>query len=239
MALALCAMLLTPAPMALAQPSEEGDHEELPPGHPGRTDGYAWEEGGVVEGAAVAAPATHRYPRIFLSAGAGLSFRVLIYVDSLHHDPSGLAPWYFQLRGAYFFEGDGDLQHGIGLGVATNLTGDGLEGVLNDAQCTAAPGSIACTPAGIDAGTAWTFVPSYFLRIWLDDWFQLLGRVGLGVTAADLPNFGFELGFGLVAKIFAGLGLYAEVGFSTYFAADSHPLISLEGGIVVDYELLP
>lgn len=238
LALALFALLLMPAASALAQPSEEGD--ELPPGHPSRSGSYAWEDGGAVEaGASGGAPAEHRYARIFLSVGAGLTFRTLIYVDELNHDPGGLAPWYLQLRGAYFFEGDGDLQHGIGLGISTNLTGDGLVGVVDEAGCARVPGSAACTPAGLDPLAAWTFVPGYHLRVWFMDWVQLMARVGLGVTAADLPNLGFEVGVGAVAKFLAGMGIYLEASFSTYFATQAHPLISVEAGLVVDYELLP
>ena len=66
-----------------------------------------------------------------------------------------------------------------------------------------------------------------------------MARVGLGVTAADLPNFGFEIGVGAIVKFLAGIGAYADLSFSTYFAADAHPLISIELGLVVDYELLP
>lgn len=238
---ALCA--LTPASAALAQPSEAGDHveEELPPGHPGRTSGggsYAWGDGGEVAPGAPARPETHRYARLFLGVGAGLSFRMLIYVDTLHHDESGLAPWYLQLRPVYFFEGDGMFQHGVGLGIAPNLTGDGLEGYV-EAECNAGLIESPCTPAGIDPFTAWTFVPGYHLRVWFDDWVQLTARVGFGVTAAQLPNVGLEVGVGAVVKFLAGLGVYAEASVNTYFAADVHPLVSLEAGMVVDYELLP
>lgn len=251
--LALAAMLLAPAPVAHAQPSEEGDHVELPPGHPDANAGsYAWEAGGGVD-PSLPTPATHRFARLFLSVGVGITFRTLIYVDTLGHDPGGLAPLYLQLRGAYFFEGDGDFQHGIGLGIASNLGDDppgsvfegGTPSVVNQVECDrlrsvgAGDGSEACTPAGIALMTAWTLVPGYHVRFWLDDWFQLAGRIGFGVTAAELPNVGFELGVGAIAKIFAGLGLYAEVSFSTYFAAETHPLVSLEGGVVIDYELLP
>lgn len=223
-----------PVTSALAQVSEEGDHveEELPPGHPARAS-YAWGEGGEVE-SAVNAAASHRYGHIFLSAGVGLTIRTLIYVDTLNHCPDAgdpscpLAPGYLQLRGAYFFEGDGDIQHGIGLGISTNLTGEGLVGNGPDG-----------TPLGIDAFSAWTLVPGYHMRVWFADWIQVLARIGFGVTAAELPNLGFEIAGGAVLKFLAGLGFYGEVAFSTYFAADPHPLISFEAGFVVDYELLP
>ena len=120
------------------------------------------------------------------------------------------------------------LQHGLVLGVATNLVGDGNYGYL--------PSGV---PAGVDGFYQWTLMPSYVARLWFDDWVQLTGRVGVGATLSELSNFGFEVGVGAIVKFVAGVGLYAEASFMGVVANDFHPIIGLEGGLVVDYEVMP
>jgi hypothetical protein len=188
--------------------------------------GYAWGEGEEAQASGPAAPPAHRYARIFASLGAGISFR-LYYDDyppangGLGQDP--IAPAYLQLRGAYFFEGEGDFQHGVGLGVATNLVPD--------------------PPAyevGFNAFAQWTIAPTYSLRYWAADEVQLIGSFGVPFAlSGDYQAIGLELTLGGIFKIFNGAGLYANVVVSTYFASFVNPLISLDGGIVFDYELLP
>lgn len=219
-ALAFAFLLLPLLPRSAA--AQEEEEEEVAGGSRG---GYAWGEGTTDTPSGPAAPPAHRYARIFGAIGAGLTVRILEYhVDVL--DQQRLAPPYLQLRGGYFFEGDGDFQHGVGLGIATPMNGDGLpdrDGVVY----------------GVDPFASWTFTPQYLLRIWFDDWIQLLGRVGVSVTAAAAFNWGFEVGLGPVIKFLAGLGLYAEASFSTFFGTEYHPLVSVEGGLVIDLELLP
>jgi hypothetical protein len=108
------------ASRAAAQPDVEALEEERAGGSRGGS--YAWGDS-TTDVPSSSGPATHRYARIFGTVGAGVSFRILIYADALSQ--TEIAPAYLQLRGGYFFEGDGDIQHGIGLGISVNMTGDG------------------------------------------------------------------------------------------------------------------
>ncbi len=187
---------------------------------------YAWGDGTTDTPATPSGPPRHRYARVFGSLGAGLTIRILQYEGVGVLNQNRFAPPYLQLRGGYFFEGDGDLQHGVGLGVATPLNGEGFpdrDGIVY----------------GVDPLAAWTFTPQYLLRVWFDDWIQLLGRVGASVTAASAFNWGAEVGVGPIIKFLAGFGAYAEASFSIFFGNEYHPLVSLEAGLVIDYELLP
>lgn len=196
-----------------------------------RGGSYAWGES-TDSGSGPSGPATHRYGRVFVSVGAGLTVRVLQY-EALRQQR--LAPPYLQLRGGFFFEGDGDFQHGVGLGISTNINGEGAA----DRCFTDTSGATQCDILGVDPFGAWTLTPQYLARIWFDDWIQLVGRVGVSVTAAAAPNWGFEIGFGPLVKFLSGFGAYAELSFSSFFAAEFHPLFSGEVGLVIDYELLP
>jgi hypothetical protein len=219
---ALLASVLAATPsvtLAQDEPSTPAD-EEIP----GQTQRYAWGEGGAGGGAAQ--PAVHRFARIFASVGGGFSMR--LYYDDRAPAEGGLgqafiAPAYLQLRGGYFLEGDGDLQHGVGLGIATNLMDD---------------------PPGFDVGffalTQWTLAPTYFLRIWLGDELQVQAHVGVPIAlSGSYQSFGIELGIGVLYKFLSGFGLYAQLTASGYFAAFFQPLISLDAGLAIDYEVLP
>jgi hypothetical protein len=210
------------ASRAAAQPDVEALEEERAGGSRGGS--YAWGDS-TTDVPSSSGPATHRYARIFGTVGAGVSFRILIYADALSQ--TEIAPAYLQLRGGYFFEGDGDIQHGIGLGISVNMTGDGA--------AFDRPGEVN----GMNPFSAWTFTPQYLLRGWFSDWLQLIGRVGVSATAALLPNWGFEVAIQPVLKILSGFGFYVDAGFSMFFSDTVHPLISIEGGLVFDYELLP
>lgn len=218
---ALLASILAAAPsvtLAQDEPSTPAD-EEIP----GQTRRYAW---GAGDGGGTAQAAVHRFARIFASLGVGISTR--LYYDERPPGEGGLgqaliAPAYLQLRGGYFLEGDGDFQHGIGLGIATNLMDD---------------------PPNYDVGffamTQWTLAPTYLLRIWLGDEAQLMAHVGLPIAlSGSYQSIGLELGVGILYKFLAGFGLYAQLTASGYFASFFQPLISLDGGVAIDYEMLP
>jgi hypothetical protein len=220
-AASLVSLLAATPSVSLAQdePPTRAD-EEIP----GQTRRYAWGEGGHAPGSAQ--PATHRYARIFASVGGGVSLR--LYYDDRSPAEGGLgqallAPAYLQLRGAYFLEGDGDLQHGVGLGISTTLMDD---------------------PPSYDVGffalTQWTLAPTYFLRVWLGDETQLMGHVGLPIAlSSSYQSLGVEVGFGMLYKFLSGFGVYAQLTASLYFASFPQPLISLDAGIAIDYEVLP
>lgn len=228
LALAAAAMLSFAPVHALAQEAPPEEEATAPSDREvaGQArQGYAW--GGSEEGpSGPAAPPSHRYARIFASLGAGISFR--LYYDDYPPQNGGLgqspiAPAYLQLRGAYFFEGDGDFQHGVGLGLATNLMADPPE-----------------YEVGFNALAQWTLAPTYSVRYWAADEVQLIGSFGVPFALSNIyQSIGLELTLGGIFKIFSGAGLYANVVVSTYFASFVNPLISLDAGLVFDYELLP
>jgi hypothetical protein len=213
------------APTVHAQSAAEAEALDEERAGTSRGGSYAWGDSSTddVPGG-VAGPAVHRYARVYGTIGAGATLRILVY--EVYGGTGLLAPVFLQLRGGFFFEGDGDIQHGVGLGISTNLMPDGT-------------GDTAGMVNGLDVASAWTFVPQYMLRAWFGDVFQLIGRIGPGVTASVLPNLGFEVGATTLFKFLAGLGVYLDVSFSMYFADQVHPLVSIEGGLAFDYELLP
>lgn len=208
---ALAAPTLLALPSALAQDDEAAGHSR---------GGYAWGEEHREESGS--GPAAHRYGRAWVSLGFGPTVRIIQY-ETLNQDRQ--APAYMQLRGGYFFEGEGMFQHGAVLGVATNLMGDGGY------------------PYGVDPLGQWTLTPAYMVRLIPDgdlgDWFQATGRVGIPLALGDFFSWGWEVGIGAMVRPLAGFAIYGEVDLSMYFATDIHPLISFEIGIAIDYEVLP
>lgn len=221
-ALLALATLVTPA-LSSAQQASEGDprtpaDEEVP----GSRTRYAWGEG-ASSGTAPSGPAARRFARIFGSVGAGASLRLYYDPDPSNLGQDLLAPVYAQLRGGYFLESEGDLQHGFGLGIATNLTPDPLN-----------------IETGFYSLGQWTFAPSYFLRVWFAEEVQLLASFGVPIgISGDYQSIGLELSIGVIYKFLAGFGIYAQVTPSLYFAAFVQPLLSLDIGLVFDYEVLP
>lgn len=220
MALAVVALAVVPS-IAAAQdtPSEHHDDEVVP----GQGRRYAWGEGGGGSEDGSSRPAARRFAHIFGTVGAGGSLRLYYDDQALHQDLA--APVYLQLRAGYFFEGDGDLQHGVGLGIATNLTAD--------------PTDLSYADGFFELGQ-WTLAPSYYLRVWIDDAFQILGSFGvpLGISGT-YQTIGLELAGGVIYEFLAGFGIYAHITFSTYFAAFVQPMLSGDLGLVFDYEVLP
>src|SRR5690606_8033089 len=100
------------APRALAQVDEE-----LLGGRSARGGGgdYAWGEG-----SRRAEPEDPLRIMAFLGAGAG--FRLVRNIDP-EFLQEFVAPGYLDLAAAAFFPG-GDIRHGVGLGISTNLTPD-------------------------------------------------------------------------------------------------------------------
>lgn len=223
--LALCALCALASPWvasgsALAQstPDESGDEERVP-----GQGGYAWGGSGDQGGSQASGPATHRFAHVFGSLGAGGTLRLFYDPDTLHQDLA--APFYLQIRGGYFFEGDGDLQHGVGLGIAANITPD--------------PTDLAYADGFFEFGQ-WTLAPSYLLRVWLSDEAQIMGSFGVPIAlSGTYQSIGLELGGGFVYKFLAGFGIYAHITISTYFASFVQPMLSGDAGFVLDYEVLP
>jgi hypothetical protein len=213
-----CALVTSALPStASAQDEEQAGHSR---------GGYAWGEEHHEEQAS--GPAVHRYGRAFVSLGAGGSIRIIQYEDLVQER---FAPSYLQLRGGWFFEGDGMFQHGVVLGVGTPLSGDGTEA------------------HGVSPFGQYSLAPSYMLRIIPDgdlgNWFQATGRIGIPLSVGEQFSWGWEAGIGMLVKPLEGFGIYGEIGISQYFANDleqnllQHPLLSFEIGLAVDYEVLP
>ncbi|WP_053234153.1 hypothetical protein [Sandaracinus amylolyticus] len=231
--LAIACVGLAPT-IARAQDGPPEEHEEA-----GRSrGGRAWGEEGGEGGEGAQRPAYHHYGQAFASLGVGGTVRILAHAAVCDPGVPGregcrFSPPYLQLRGGWFFEGDGDLQHGAGLGIGTNLTPDGTAGL------------------GIDAFGQWVLTPSYFLRYWFDQWFQLMGHFGVPLALSAVTgtsrqastdfNWGLELQVGLVFKFLTGLGAYAAVNGAMFFAGDSMvwPTVSGEIGLMFEYEVLP
>jgi hypothetical protein len=200
-------------------PDESLDDEAVPGQGRG---GYAWGQGGS-DGSQPSGPETHRFSRVFGSLGAGASLRLFYDPDALRQDLAG--PVYLQLRVGYFFEGEGDLQHGLGLGISPNVTAD--------------PTDLSYADGFLEFGQ-WTLAPSYLLRAWLSDEVQILASFGVPFgLSGTYQSLGLELAGGFVYKFLAGLGVYAHVTFSTYFASFVQPMLSADAGVVLDYEVLP
>ena len=219
LASALWLGVLWPSARALAQESEEAGTSR---------GGYAWGEAAEDESPREpSAPAVHRYGRIFASLGVGFTVRIIDFdvpLGPMVQDRA--APIYLPLRGGWFFEGDGDIQHGVALGLSPNLTPDG-----------APPPGI-----GVDTFAQWAITPTYIARWWLSDWVQPIAHFGISIVPnSEFTTWGLELGLGAIIKVFAGAGFYAEATFSNFFGAYDtwHPLISGEVGLVFDYEVLP
>lgn len=195
------------------------DDEEIP----GRPRRYAWGESRSADATRSDAPAVHRFARIFGGVGVGGSLRLVYDPDSLSQDLGG--PLYLQARVAYFLEGEGDFQHGVGLGLATNLTID--------------PPNPDVANGFYELGQ-WTLAPSYMLRFWVDDALQVMGSFGVPLALSMLyQSIGLEVGGGVVYKFLAGFGVFAHATFSLYFASFVQPLLSFDAGVALDYEILP
>ncbi len=210
--LALLASLCVPAFVSAQAPDESHDEAVGAP-----REGRAW--GGTGENNSSGSAGVRRYARVLGLLGAGGTLRLIEYQNLTQ---TRFAPGFLQLRGAFFFEGEGDIQHGAGLGISANLTGDGSR------------------LSGIDPFAQWTLSPSYFLRYWLDDSWQVMGSVGVPIAlSSSFTTIGGEINAYLMWKPFAGLGLYASIGYAMFFANDVHPMLSADGGFVIDYEVLP
>lgn len=180
-------------------------------------EGQVW--GGAQAEAVTDGPRVHRNARIFASVGAGGGLRMVQY-NNLTQER--YIPAFLQLRGGWFFSGEGDFQHGAALGVSANIMPDGS------------------TVTGIDPFGQWTFSLAYIARYWFDDSWQAYGSLAASIAlddSAQLP--GAELNIGMIYKPWAGLGGYLGLGASAFFANDVQPLLSGEAGVVIDWEVLP
>ena len=213
------------APRARAQVDEE-----LLEGGGARGGGdYAWGDGRRAE--------PEDPLRIMGFLGAGVGFRLVRNVDP-EFTQEFIAPGYLDLGAAVFFPG-GDIRHGVGLGITTNLTPD-----------------TAGASYSVSAGGQWLITPSYHFLLPLrrmlpdlqQDWLHIQGRVGIPLVISSgagnggsFITVGGEVAGAVHFKFLAGLGLYAEVSVAVYGGSQGtfHPVIGVDGGFMFDYEVLP
>jgi hypothetical protein len=210
-------LLAASASIARAQDEQERPGESR--------GGYAWGE----ENARAQLPEDPL--RIMAFAGAGIGFRI---VRNLDFNQSYDTPGYLDLGAALFLPG-GELRHGAGVALTSNLTGDTAVGPFEQ----------------------WLITPSYHLLVPLrrvidgmdQDWLHLQARLGVPLVftmregdegGVDF-SVGGELALALNFKFLAGLGLYVEIQAALYGGSNStvHPVVSADGGFFIDYEVLP
>lgn len=172
---------------------------------------------GTAEPEAPSAPA-----RILVSAGGGSSVRI---IQDLDFSQDRVGTGFIDVFGAYVLPGaEGSLRHGVGLGLSLNLTGDGPSHDL-----------------GIDGGNQLVLAPYYlaYLRFGMD--IVLGGKVGVPFALAPGLAPGVELALSFSYFLTAGFGLYVEPSASIWWgsAGTLHPIASIEGGVMIDYEVLP
>lgn len=160
-------------------------------------------------------------PRVLFSAGGGSSIRI---IKDLDFNQQRVAPGFIDVFGAIVFGGGEGWRHGVGAGVSVNLSGDGPSG-----------------EPGVDGGAQWVAGPYYLAYIRLGWDFLVAGKLGVPVALTGGLSPGVELAPSLTYFFTAGFGLYLEATASVWFGAAStiHPVVSGEGGIVLDYEVLP
>jgi len=203
--------------------------EELLEGN-SRGGDYAWGSG--------ARPAEPEDPlRIMAFLGAGVGFRLVRNIDP-EFTQDFLAPAYLDLGAAVFLPG-GDIRHGVGLAVSTNLTADTQRVAFSVSELG-----------------QWLITPSYHFLVPLRrmipdlqyDWLHIQGRVGIplvistgGANGGSFITVGGEVAGAVHFKFLAGLGLYAEVALAIYGGSQGtfHPVIGVDGGFMFDYEVLP
>ncbi len=186
--------------------------DELPPALQ-RPAAFSWEES--PEASAPTEPL-----RIIAQIGGGASLRL---VRNLDFGQKSFAPSYVDVLGGAIFPGSGTWRHGAGLNVSVNVTGDGT------------------FEEGFDGFRQWTLAPTYIAYLRFSNDILVLGKASVAFTVNPDVTVGAELAGAFNYLLFAGLGLYGELGFSLYGGGGGsvHPLLSLEAGVTIDYEVLP
>lgn len=168
--------------------------------------------------------------RIVLTAGGGSSIRI---VQDLDFSQDRFAPAFIDLFGAFVLGGNDLWRHGFGLGLSTNLSGDGDQS------------------QGVDGGNQLGIAPAYMAYFRLGWDLVVMGKAGLpmvvhvgGDTGGVVP--GLEVGGSAAYFLTAGAGLYGELSVTTFLGGEAgdrsvtvHPIASAEIGVIFDYEVLP
>lgn len=164
------------------------------------------------------------YARVLVTSGFGRGlrfnnpFRLATQLGDTEQSLSLTAPYHDVGLGLVFGDPDG-LQHGGALRLSV-----ALEGVPQQAL-------------GVS-----------YLTVYRDPDFPVMGfgRLGVSILAAPDPNAGGELALGAAAFFTGGVGLQAELVGNLFYGAGSLetqytviPVLSLQGGIIIDFEVLP
>lgn len=169
------------------------------------------------------APADGTYVHLFgsLAIGRGIRFNNPYRLATPLGDDAeslSLTATYADL-GASALLGDAEgLQHGFSMHLSAAL--DGVP------QEVATPGYIAL----------YALPPSFFVY----------GRVGLPIVVEPDTNLGYEMAIGGAWLVTAGLGVTSELVGDVFYGAATQeksvsviPILSLQVGVIVDYEILP
>lgn len=160
-------------------------------------------------------------PRLLASLTFGGPLRIARDVDL---GQERFAPLFVDLFGGYLLPFGSWLRHGIGVSASINATEDGgfTEQVKPGKQLVLNPGYLAY----------FDFHPDVFC----------LGHFSFPFQVLERPeSWGIEIAAGIGYKLSAGAGAYFESALDFFVGFDStvHPLLSLELGIFLDYEILP
>ncbi len=168
-------------------------------------------------------------PRVFVTLGAGSSVRL---VANLDFQQTRFAPSFIDAFGAWVFGGRGRLRQGVGLGLSTNLSGDGS------------------VYLGLDPLNQLVLMPSYLLYVPLGSGPvpPFVAFFKAGVPMAVTPDFspGLLVSAGATFMFLSGLGVYVEASGSGWIGSTNpqgkttiHPMASIAAGLTIDYEVLP
>ncbi len=158
--------------------------------------------------------------RYLVTTSVGVPLRLSRNLDL---DQGTVAPIFTDVMVGYTLPGQIRLRHGFALGASINLSEEGG----------------FTTPVGV--GEQIVLMPAYLLYYDMSaDWIGL-AHAGIPFNIAGGTTVGVELAGGLAYRLRAGFGLFGELGLSVYPGAEStmHPAMSLELGVVLDYEVLP
>jgi hypothetical protein len=158
-------------------------------------------------------------PHAIAALSIGAPLRITQNVD---FDQELLAPVFVDALVGYTLWTRG-WQHGLGFGVSLNMTDDG--GFTE--------------PVGV--ADQLVLMPAYLGYHALNDDFTLLGHLGVPIVLGATSTAGVELALGGGYRWLAGLLSYAEVGASMFMGSDTtaNVMVSLEVGVMLDYEVLP
>lgn len=156
-----------------------------------------------------------------LSLGRGLRFNNPYRLQTELGDSSqslSLTAPYLDVAAGALLGSAGHLQHGLGVNASF-----AIEGIRQE-----------------------VITPAYLTLLPLSPRWQLRGRLGLPIVLEPDASVGVELGVGAVFLASAGLGFTAEAIGSLFSGAATLeetstliPIVSLQLGVLVDYEVLP